>query len=140
HKIAQLRLIAVKARNHGLEHFLRIEFVKIEWIPGLRRQHIEECQLRTAIALPEGMDRVELAQKVRSVLGKVFRSQVLKEICNLQLAEQLVGLTLDILGKAERIATLCDANSTRFASPLVDILEQVMMDRAIMGEIKVAGR
>jgi len=38
-----LRLIAVKARNHSIEHLLGVEFVDIEWIAGVRRQRVEEC-------------------------------------------------------------------------------------------------
>jgi hypothetical protein len=51
------------------------------------------------------MDRVQLGQEVRGILGKIFRGQVLKEICSLKPPEQLIGLALDMLRKAERIAS-----------------------------------
>src|SRR4051794_9129281 len=86
------------------------------------------------------MDHVQLGQEVRGLLGKIFRGQVLKEICSLKPSEQLIGLALDMLRKAERIASFGDPHRARSTGPLVDVLEQVMMYRAVVREIEVAGR
>ena len=47
-EVAQLRLIAIKARNHSLEHFLSVEFVNIEWTAGMfrcRDERPQSCRL-----------------------------------------------------------------------------------------------
>jgi hypothetical protein len=75
---------------------------------------------------------------MRRFLGKFIRGQILKILLGLQIREQLGRLNLYVLRKTECAALLGNSHCSRGARPVEYILEQMMMDRAKMREIKVA--
>jgi len=54
----KFRLVAIKAGNHGIQHFMRLELVEIDRVAGIVSQQGEESQLRTAVAFAESVDNV----------------------------------------------------------------------------------
>jgi hypothetical protein len=54
----KFRLVAIKAGNHGVQHFMRLEFVEVDRVTGIVSQQGEESQLRTAVAFAESVDNV----------------------------------------------------------------------------------
>src|ERR1700730_1186720 len=98
-------------------------------------QQGEKGELQAGVAFAESVDGVELRQEMGGLVGEGWHIEALQEVVFLQFAEQLGRLAFDVLGKAKRIATLGHANGTRLASPLVDILKQVMVDGLIMRKV-----
>ena len=67
------------------------------------------------------MDGVQLCQEMRCLVCKCLRIEISKMVCRLQIGEQLVCLSLDILGKAKRIAALRNSDRANLARPLIDV-------------------
>ncbi len=107
-------------------------------MPSVVSQHCEERELGPAVALAESVNHVQLRQEMRRLKREIIGHKVFKKAARLQRREQLRGLGLDLLRKAERIALFRNAHRAGFPRPCVDILEQVMMDGTIMREIKLA--
>jgi len=109
-------------------------------VSGLICQQQEERQLRATIALAESMDRVEACQERRRLFGKFLRREVLQEIVLLQLREKLLCLALDVLRVTEHAAVLRNSDRAYFSRPVIDVLEQVSVNRLEVLEVQVAGR
>src|SRR5262245_32211550 len=71
---------------------------------------------------------------------RVIRLEVFEKRTCLQVREQLCCLGLDVLGIAERISLLRNAYRSGLPGPVIHVLKQVMMDSAIVGEIKLTFR
>ena len=56
------RVVALEACNHRLEHRFRMQAFERERMSGARRQHGQIRELRAAVALAKGMDRVQSGQ------------------------------------------------------------------------------
>ena len=56
--ICKFRLVAIKAGDHGIQHFRRVELVEINRVARIVSQQSEERELRTAVAFAKSMDCV----------------------------------------------------------------------------------
>src|SRR5262245_21136311 len=97
-------------------------------------------KLGTAVALPKRMDSVQLGEEVRGDLREVARSQLAQELVLSQPSEQAAHLLGDVLRVAERAGALRNPHCSEFSGPIVDVLEQVMVDGAVVGDRKATIR
>src|SRR4051794_32595465 len=84
------------------------------------------------------MDRIQFAQE----MGRLGHES-LSGLCSdhrRKHIEKPLHLAVDILRKAERIASLRSSHRAVLASPTVDILEQVIMDAAIVARVITTAR
>src|SRR6266508_3920188 len=78
------------------------------------------------------MDGVQLCQEMRRFACKCLRIEIPKMACRLQIVEQLVCLSLDILGKAQWIAALRYPDGANVSRPVIDVLKQMVMDSFVV--------
>src|SRR4051812_18232962 len=63
-------LISAKARDHRLQHCGRVEAAEVDAVTGRRCNQLQKRKLGPSITFPEGMDRIQLGEKVCRHTGK----------------------------------------------------------------------
>jgi hypothetical protein len=56
-----------------------------------------------------------------------------------EIGKQTVELSIDVFGIAEHVATLGDTDGARLAGPVVDVLEEMAVEGAVVGLVELAG-
>jgi hypothetical protein len=82
----------------------------------------EERPLSTPIVLAEWMDRIDLREVVRHAVHKGHPRQTPEELLSGELPEDVPGVRLDMLRKAEHVG-LCDRDCADFAGPRIEPAE-----------------
>ncbi len=127
--------LAIMASKNGLGCSLSL------LISRIAGEHGQEHQLDTTIAFTEGMDGVQFGKKP----GCFLREGVLvggagKVPTEREFAKKLLRLTLNVFRITKPVVALAGADRARFAGPIVDILEKVAMQGAVVREIQIAVR
>ena len=86
------------------------------------------------------MDVVDVADDHGGLFGEAGRGQSLQEAGSREAAVNVRHAGLDELAELELLAALADLDRAQFAGPVVDVLKEVAMDRAQMGEVEGATR
>jgi hypothetical protein len=85
------------------------------------------------------MDVIHIAHNLARRRREVFRIQAFQKIGMNQPAVNIDHPGFDEAAKLELAAALGDFQSSNLACPIVNILEQVTMNRAKMGKVEIAG-
>ena len=101
---------------------------------------LEILKLGSAVPLPERMDVVYVADDLAGGCSKFRRVQPSQEVGPLQATMNVGHAGLDVLAELEGPAILGDLHSPHFASPGVDILEEVFVHGAQVRQIEIAER
>lgn len=125
-------ILSEEAPDHRSEKRLRIHALEIERVARIGGQEGEEGGLRAAVAIAKRVDRIELRQEVGGVTREGGGIAVTQEGLRLQPAEQTLELAFDVFRIAERTAVLERPDPAGFARPVVDVLEQMPVDRQIL--------
>jgi len=136
----QPALITAKAGDNGAQHRVRVEPLQIQGVTGVLRHQQQKRKLGASIALAKGMNGIELGEKMRSLRRESVRGKTGKQGALLQVREQRLHGGIDIFRIAEPVAALGDPYSPILSCPIIDILEQISMDGAIMGRVEGADR
>ncbi|HEX7943058.1 MAG TPA: hypothetical protein VF495_00240 [Phenylobacterium sp.] len=119
----------VEADDHGLHPRGRVQALEGQRMTNVRREHGEEGGLCAAIALPEEVDRVQLTEEVRRRFGKLIGGQPMQVIALRQPTEELAKFLVEALRVTERTAVLEGTDRSWLAGPVIDIPEEMVMDR-----------
>lgn len=101
-------------------------------------QHGEECHLSASIAFAKGMNGIELAEEMRAQRRKALRITTSQPVPIPQPGEEPAHLRWDVLGEAEHALPLADPHRPIFPRPVTDVLKQVMVNGAIVGDREIA--
>ena len=96
---------------------------------GFQPEFAHELALDSPVAFAEGMSCIEFAEIVSRSLGKLIRAQALQVFLARQLSKRLLERGFEEIGEPEEMPALGDVHCPELAGPLVDILEDVPMDR-----------
>ena len=107
---------------------------------GLCGQLFEILQLGPTIAFAERMDVVHIAHDPASHGGEGGWVQAAQEVCPRQPPMDIGHAGLDEPAELELVAILGDLDRAKFTGPREEVLKQVAVDRAEMGEVEVACR
>ena len=137
---AQRRLVSEEAGNHRLQEARRLQMREVEGMARLCREQCGKGQLRSPIAFPERMDRIQVGEERGGLLGESLRLPSPQEIGPTQPGEQRSHLTGNVFGKTERAPILGHPDGPVASRPAVHILEEMPMHRAVMRGGKAADR
>ena len=101
-------------------------------------QLFEILKLGAAIALPERVNIVDVAQNRARCPGERAGAQVSQEPSLLEAPVNVRHSGFDELAKLKLVAVLGDLDGAQLARPIVDVLKQVSMDRAEVGKVETA--
>ena len=99
-----------------------------------------DCFRESAVAFPKGMNGIERRNKARTRRSKIAGRPIAQVAPPLQIGKQPLHFPIDVLRIAEGAFILEQAHRSRPSRPQVNILKQVMMNRAVMGDAQVARR
>lgn len=100
--------VAFHAITAGLQPGLTVEAAQRQFMAGCVRQMLHPNAKRTAVTLPERMDRVQFAMIVRKALDKRAPPQSHKISLAGKIAESLVQRLLNETRATEQRAFLCE--------------------------------
>lgn len=80
-----------------------------------------------AVSITKRVNCINLRQSMRSAFGKKFRRNSAQIMGGFQFGEYAIHLLVNKFGIAEPVTSLADANIARLASPLINILKEVVM-------------
>src|ERR1700738_219487 len=109
-------------------------------MPGPFSKKGQKGQLCPAVALPEGMNGVELSQKMRGLPCEGRRIHVSKMPFCRQMPEQSPHFAIDVLGISKHAPLFCDAHGTNPTRPYIYVLEEMSMNGAIVAVTQSSGR
>jgi hypothetical protein len=89
----------------------------------LLRKQRQERKLHPAIAFAERMNGVDLGEEVSGFFGELVLGQSRKLVLVRQVIEQLRQFSVDVLGVAERISALGNADGAQLSSPRINVLK-----------------
>lgn len=89
---------------------------------------------------PERMDGVQFGKEVRRILRKRLVVEPTKIIPSGKRGKERLHLRIDEFREAKRVAALGDADTPGPAGPVVDILEQVVVNRRVVRVVKRTAR
>jgi hypothetical protein len=143
HKIPQLsaqwRFVSEEAGDHCAEEPLWIEPGELEGMASLCREQRGEGQLRSSIAFPERVDRIQVGKERGGFLGKSFRLPSSQEVGATETGEKPSHLASDIFRETEGAAILGHPNGSVASSPTVDVLEEMPMHSTVVRGREAAG-
>lgn len=92
------------------------------------------------VAFAEGVDRVDLGQQVRGVGREVAQRKAFEGVGVGQQLKDVLQLRLNVLRVAEPVTAFADPDTAELSGPVVDVLEQVMVERKVVGDVQIALR
>src|SRR5262245_53524151 len=107
---------------------------------GARAELLQIKELGAAVPFAEGMDVVEVADDAPRLPGEGLGAQSAQMIARHQPAVNVGHAVGEVAPELEPMPGLGDLDDTQLASPGIDILEQMAVDRLKMGEVEPAGR
>lgn len=107
---------------------------------GLRGELLEILQLGAAVSFTERVDVVDVADDDGRLFREVGWRQVPQDVAANEAAVNVSHSGLDVLPELELLFALADLDGAQFAGPVIDVLEQMAMDRAQMGQIERSAR
>jgi hypothetical protein len=124
----------------GFDPARRVDARQIDRVAGAFRKQLEILKLRPTVALAERMDEVHVADDNGCLFGELLPRQSNEESRSAQATMNIRHAGCDVLQELELLRALADLDRADFASPFVDILEQVAVDRLKMGEVQLPSR
>ena len=82
------------------------------------------------------MNGIQLSQEMSRLARELLDFEIPQVVGVPQFFEQACGLALDVLGIAEWIAAFRYPNGARLPGPIVNVLEEVIMDGTVVFEIQ----
>jgi hypothetical protein len=128
----QRLFVSIKALNHCRKKGLWPQPLEPQPVPCLIGQQRQEHRLRSAIPLPERVDRVQHSQKMCRFCSKSIGAQISEVILAGQLKKQCAHLIAYMLRIAECSAAFTDAYATIAACPGVNVSKQMPMNGPVM--------
>ncbi len=123
-------IAVVEARHGSPVPGIRLDRAEIDRVSGLMTQGVEQGALHASVAFQERMDRIDLVDVLRGAAGELFRLEAPQVGFSIDHGEPLLDLRLDVLGFAEGDRAASCRDGAVLAGPIVDLLEDVPMDRA----------
>lgn len=118
----------------------RIKPSKIDRMSGSLGQQLEILKLCASVALAERMNEVDVADDHGNLRCKIRFRQTAQEPRPGKPTMNVRHAGVDVLAELKLLRAFADLDSADFASPWVDVLEQMAMDSLEMREIKRADR
>lgn len=100
-----------------------IDPAKVDRVASLLRQLFQIVKLRTAIALPERVNIVDIADDLTGSRGKAVLAQPAEAIGFIEPSANVFHAGLDKLTKLELMTALRDFDGANLACPVVNILK-----------------
>src|SRR2546423_3270450 len=100
----------------------------------------EILQLRTAVSLAERMDVVDVSDDNGRLPGELGRRQAAQQAAAHEPSVNVRHAGFDVLPELELLVALADLDGAQLASPVVDVLEQMAVDRAQVGKVEGTAR
>ena len=97
----------------------------------------DELALRATVAFAKRVESVDFAEVVSEALGEFADAEAFEVIFLSEFGEDALCFGFDSEMAAEEIA-FYNINSTDFAGPIVEVLEEVLVDGLEMSEIEIA--
>ena len=132
--------VAGKAGDHRGDYAVGIKHVLVETASGGRGEEGEIGKLRAAIAFPEGVSRIDFGKKRCCALSEIFDCCRLQDRTKQIRRKRPVHFSCQVLRVAEPVPSLAGSNGSLLAGPGIYVLEQVVMNLAVMIIAKVADR
>ncbi len=111
---------------------------EINRVAGLFGQLFENEKLRAAVALAERMDVVHVAKDSGRGFGEPSFVQTVQEIVFSKPPMDIRHSGFDMPAKLELASPLGDLDRANFPGPIIDILEEMPVNGAKMGEVETA--
>ena len=105
-------------------------------MPGCNSNGIQKRHLSAAVSVAERMNGIQIRQKTSQFNAESDRVKALEILMLSQTPKKLGRLTFYILWIAKWISTLGYPDRSETARPSIDILEQVMVNGAIVPNAK----
>jgi hypothetical protein len=102
------------------------------------RQMTNELALRSAIAFTERVQRIQLPEILRRAVAECVRVKPCEILFLGKVLEDGRGGALDVNMVREQVPALANIDCSQLSGPIVDVAEQVTVDRLEVGEIKAA--
>src|ERR1700677_1038861 len=99
-------------------------------------EHCRERQLRSPVAVAEGMDRIQCGKEVGGLRRKNFRWQVAEAPVLFQFRERSTHLGCYMLRVTEDALTFCYSQRAEPSRPRIYVLKEMMMNRAVVAHAK----
>ena len=92
-----------------------------------------------AIALPKWMNVVDVTENLAGLGGEGFPAEVLQMVCRYQPIVDVGHAGFDKAVRLKLTAALGDLDGPDGPGPVIEVLEEMTVDGAKVGEVKVAG-
>ena len=113
---------------------------EVDGVPGMGGKLLQILELRSAVALAEGVNMVDVAQHRTRALGEPVRPRSPEVPCLHDAAVNVRHAGGDEPPRLEPALALGDLDGADPARPFVDVLEQVAVDRFQMVQVEIARR
>lgn len=130
--------VAGERPPRGIEHVCLRDLLPCNGVMSVPSQLTEKFPVRSAIPVPEGMQRVHLSEIVRRTPTACgwFTSAEMVGLCQVSKDQRGGTLNISMVRKAARV--LREIDRPQVSSPLIEIAEQMTMNRLQMGKIERA--
>lgn len=112
---AQARDVALVRSTGGLDVLRRVHSGPAQQVASVASELGKKRALGTAIALPERVQGVDVAEQLGEPFNEVFEPAASERVV-VEAPEHLVGEGLDVLGQAEQVS-LADRDGAELAAP-----------------------
>jgi len=109
-----------------------MQFHQVKRVARPVSENSNEGNLSSAIAIPKYVDGIEFRQEVCGLTRKIFLTKGTEKSLLLESSKEPAKLFGDVLGIAKGTPASRNANRSELSRPLIDILEQMMVDRTIV--------
>ena len=124
------------ARNRCRKPFRLGDLDGIQRMTRLTGKLFEVVHLGAAVPLAEGVDVVDIADDHRRLLRERRGGQPFEEARPDEPAVHVRHAGLDVAAKLELLAALADLDRAQLTGPVVNVLEQMAVDRAKVREVE----
>lgn len=130
-------ILALVGSNGGLDPFGAVDASQLDLVPGTLAKLLEVLKLGASIAFAEGVDVVHVTHDLPGGLSKSIGGCAAKKVCGFEAAMNICHAALDEGLGHEALATLADLDAAHLPGPIIDILEEVAMDRLEVLQVEV---
>lgn len=130
-----LRVSLIGLDRH-LGHLAPINALPVNAVAGISCKLTDELRNTSAIAFPEGMKHIQLAQVMASTLTERIRRKALQETFARKWSRDLWRIARDLLVAGEACCALRNVDRADLARPVIEVAEQPLMDLLKVRQVK----
>ena len=128
----------MEALERSIDHFLLCRSRPVETVAGAAGHLVHERSLRATVAFTKRMQRVNFTKVMRGTIEELFSPHALQVVVGGEISEHFLSVRIDVLDGRERGRAFADFHGTGLTRPIVDILEQRLVNVLQVLEVELA--